>query len=107
MYKNKVDGNGKVKSNKLRLMVQWFNQEEGINYNETFVPVVKLKEIRLLVVFSTFKEYTLYQMDVNNALLNKNIKEEVYVKKPPGFESIKFPDHFYKLEKALHMLKNP
>ena len=86
-------------------MVQAYNQEEGIDFDETFAPVARLEAIRLLVSFAAYKEFILYQMDIKSAFLNDILKEEVYVKKPPGFESKEFPDHVYKLDKALYGLK--
>lgn len=59
VYKNKVDENRIATRNKKRLVVQRYNQEEGIDY-ETFATVERLKTIRLLVAFSFFKEFTLY-----------------------------------------------
>jgi hypothetical protein len=44
-------------------------------------------------------------MDVKNVFLNGPIKEEVYVKQPPGFEDKEYPNHVYKLHKALYGLK--
>jgi len=44
-------------------------------------------------------------MDVKSAFLNAVISEEVYVKQPPGFEDLKYPDHVYKLKKSLYGLK--
>ena len=45
-------------------------------------------------------------MDIKSAFLNEELKEEVYLQQPPGFESIEFPDHCYKLEKAVYGLKH-
>ena len=50
-------------------------------------------------------EFKLYQMDVKSAFLNGYLQEEVYVKQPPDFENTKYPDHVYKLDKALYGLK--
>lgn len=86
-------------------MLQVYSQEEGINYYETFASVKILEEIRLLVAFAAFKQFTLYQIDVKSAFMNANMKEEVYVKQSPGFESIEFLDYVYKLCKALNRLK--
>ncbi|WMV09939.1 hypothetical protein MTR67_003324 [Solanum verrucosum] len=94
VYRNKLDENGTVIRNKARLVVQ------GINYDETFASVARLEAIRLLIAFVIFKEFT-----CESAFLNGYLKEEIYVKQPPGFENPEFPDHVYKLDKALYGLK--
>jgi hypothetical protein len=58
-----------------------------------------------LLAFAASKGFKLYQMDVKSAFLNGVIQEKVYVRKPPGFESLKYPDRVYKLSKALYGLK--
>ena len=91
--------------NKARLVAQGYNQEEGIDFDETFAHVARLKSIRMLLVFACHKDFILFQMDMKRAFLNGYIMEEVYVKQPLGFENEKFPDHIYKLTKALYGLK--
>ena len=91
--------------NKARLVAQGFNQEEGIDYEETFAPVARLESIRMLLAFACHKGFTLFQMDVKSAFLNGYILEEVYVEQPPGFQNHKYPDHVFKLKKALYGLK--
>jgi len=86
-------------------VVQGYNQEEGINYEETFAPVARIEAIRILIAFATHMKIKLYQMDVKSAVLNGYLKEEVYVMQPPGFESKEFPNHVFKLNKALYGLK--
>jgi hypothetical protein len=90
--------------NKAHLVAQGYNQVEGIDFGETFAHVAHLEAIRILLVFATFKGFKLYQMDVKSAFLNGVIQEEVYVRQPPGFESLKYPDRVYKLLKALYGL---
>ena len=86
-------------------MVQNYNQDEGIDYEETLAPVVRIKAIRILVAFVAHIEIKLYQMDVKSAFLNGYFKEEVYVSPPPDFENHDFPNHVFKLDKALYGLK--
>jgi transposase InsO family protein len=105
VFRNKLDENGKVVRNKARLVAQGYNQEEGIDYEETFAPVARLEAIRILLAFASFMSIKLYQMDVKCAFLNGFLEEEVYVAQPPGFESSDFPNHVYKLDKALYGLK--
>ena len=105
VYRNKVDEHGVIVRNKARLVAQGYNQEEGIDYEETFAPVARLESIRMLLAFACHKNFVLYQMDVKSAFLNGYIMEEVYVSQPPGFQDHKYPNHVYKLKKALYGLK--
>ncbi|GKF27577.1 retrovirus-related pol polyprotein from transposon TNT 1-94, partial [Tanacetum coccineum] len=81
---------------------QGYNQQEGIDYDETFALVVILEAIIIFLAFTTYMNFIVYQMDVKSAFLNGKLKEEVYVKQPPGFKSNEFPNHVCKLDKALY-----
>lgn len=105
VFRNKTDENGVIVRNKARLVAQGFNQEEGIDYDETFAPVARLESIRMLLAFACYKDFILYQMDVKSAFLNGYIMEEVYVEQPPGFINHEYPDFVFKLKKALYGLK--
>ncbi|KAG5561088.1 hypothetical protein RHGRI_004190 [Rhododendron griersonianum] len=105
VFKNKMDESGVVVRNKARLVAQGYNQEEGIDFDETFAPVARLEAIRMLLAFACYKNFKLFQMDVKSAFLNGFISEEVFVKQPPGFQNHEFPDHVFKLSKALYGLK--
>jgi hypothetical protein len=76
--------------NKARLVAQGFSEVEGLDFGETFAPVVRLEAIMMFLVFATSKGFKLYQMDVKSAFLNGFIQEEVYVRKPLGFENPKY-----------------
>jgi hypothetical protein len=80
-----------VVRNKSRLVAQGYSQKEGIDYEETFAPVAHSEAIRILLAFSMAKGFKLYQTYVKSAFLNGFLEEEVYVKQPPGFESVEFP----------------
>nr|GEY28356.1 copia protein [Tanacetum cinerariifolium] len=75
--------------------------DAGIDYDEMFAPVARIKAIRLFFEYAAHKDFTVFQMDVKTAFLNGIIKEEVYVGQPPGFVSNQYPDHVYALDKAL------
>jgi hypothetical protein len=105
VFKNKLDENGIIVRNKARLVAQGYNQEEGIDFEETFAPIARLEAIRLLLAYTCSMNFQLFQMDVKSAFLNGYINEEVYVKQPPGFEDFKHPSHVFKLKKALYGLK--
>ena len=59
VFRNKMDENGIIVRNKARLVAQGYNQEEGIDYEETFAPVARLEAIRMLLAFACFKDFVL------------------------------------------------
>jgi hypothetical protein len=67
--------------------------------------VARLESIRILLAYAAHHSFKLFQMDVKSAFLNGPIKEEVYMERPPSFEDDRYPDHVYKLSKALYELK--
>jgi len=105
VFRNKLDGNGKVVRNKARLVAKGYSQWEGIDYKENYVPIARLEAICILLSFATFSNMKLYQLDVKNTSLNGLIQEEVYVEQPPRFESETLPQHVFKLNKTLYGLK--
>ncbi|GJV35799.1 retrovirus-related pol polyprotein from transposon TNT 1-94 [Tanacetum coccineum] len=105
VYRNKLDENGVVTRNKARLVAQGYNQQEGIDYDETYAPVARLESIRILLAYACALDFKLYQMDVKSAFLNGFINEEVYVAQPPGFIDFAKPNYVYRLEKAFYGLK--
>ncbi|GKA74354.1 retrovirus-related pol polyprotein from transposon TNT 1-94 [Tanacetum coccineum] len=105
VYRNKLDENGVVTRNKARLVAQGYNQQEGIDYDETYAPVARLESIRILLAYAYALDFKLYQMDVKSAFLNGFINEEVYVAQPLGFIDFAKPNYVYRLKKALYGLK--
>ncbi|GKC62445.1 retrovirus-related pol polyprotein from transposon TNT 1-94 [Tanacetum coccineum] len=105
VFRNKLDENGIVSRNKAMLVAQGYNQQEGINYDETYTPVARLESIRILLAYACALDFKLFQMDVKSAFLNCFINEEVYVAQPSGFINFEKLDHVYKLKKALYGLK--
>ncbi|GJZ15997.1 retrovirus-related pol polyprotein from transposon TNT 1-94, partial [Tanacetum coccineum] len=93
IQKNKMDENGIVIKNKARLVAQGYNQQEGIDYEETFAPVARLDVIRIFLAYVAYIGFLVYQMDVKSAFLNGKISKEVYLQQPPGFESSEYPNH--------------
>nr|GEU95025.1 putative ribonuclease H-like domain-containing protein [Tanacetum cinerariifolium] len=91
VLKNKKDERGIVVRNKARLVAQGHTQEEGIDYDELFAPVARIKAIRLFLAYASFMGFTVYQMDVKSAFIYGTIDEEVYVMQPLGFQDPAFP----------------
>nr|GEU92393.1 retrovirus-related Pol polyprotein from transposon TNT 1-94 [Tanacetum cinerariifolium] len=105
VFRNKLDENGIVSRNKARFVAQGYNQQEGIDYDETYALVARLESIKILLAIDCTNDFKLYQMDLKSAFLNGFINEEVYVAQPPGFIDFQKPNYVYKLKKALYGLK--
>ncbi|GKA42806.1 retrovirus-related pol polyprotein from transposon TNT 1-94 [Tanacetum coccineum] len=77
VFRNKLDENGNVSRNKAWLVAQGYNQQEGIDYDETYAPVSRLESIRILLAYAYALDFKLFQIDVKSAFLNGFINEEV------------------------------
>ena len=87
VYKRKIGANGQVETYKARLVAKGFKQRQGIDFDETFLPVALLKSIRILLAIAAYYDYEIWQMDVKTAFLNEKLEEEVYMTQPEGFIS--------------------
>ncbi|GJR66956.1 retrovirus-related pol polyprotein from transposon TNT 1-94 [Tanacetum coccineum] len=105
IYKVKLDEYDDVLKNKARQVAKGYQQEDGINFEESFAPVARIEAIRIFIANAASKNMTIYQMDVKTAFLNDDLKEEVYVSQPKGFVDPDHPTHVYRLKKALYGLK--
>ena len=90
MFRNKLDESGVITRNKSRLVVQGYNQEEDIDYDETVAPVARMAATIILIACAAFMGFKLYQMDVKSTFLNGDLKEKVYVQQPPGFQDMSY-----------------
>lgn len=100
------DESGKlVETAKGRLVARGFQQVEGIDYTETFAPVIKFTTIRLLLALVAHFDLELHQMDVVTAFLNGDLHEEIYMEQPEGCIDKVKPDSVCKLLKAIYGLK--
>nr|GEV80604.1 retrovirus-related Pol polyprotein from transposon TNT 1-94 [Tanacetum cinerariifolium] len=105
IYKVKLDEYGNVLKNKARSVAKGFSQEEGIDFEESFAPMARLKAIRIFIANTSSKNIIVYQMDMKTAFLSGELKEEVYVSQPEGFVDPDHPHHVYQFKKALYDLK--
>ena len=78
----KFRADGTVECYKARLVAKGYTQQEGVDYNETFSPVIKLTSVKLMVGLAASKGWKLSQMDVSNAFLHNTLDEEIYMSLP-------------------------
>nr|GEV14436.1 hypothetical protein [Tanacetum cinerariifolium] len=105
IYKVKLDEYGDVMKNKAQLVAKGYRQEEGIDFEESFAPVARIKAIRIFIANAASRNTPIYQMDVKTDFLNGELKEEVYVSQHEGFVDPDHPTHVYRLKNALYGLK--
>lgn len=101
LYSNKYNSDGSVERPKARLVACGNRQREGTDYKETFAPVAKMTTVRSLLRVVAGKGWIVHQMDVHNAFLLGDLKEEVYMKLPQGFKCSD-PNKVLKLHKAIY-----
>jgi hypothetical protein len=101
--KNKSDGT--LSCYKARWVCRGFSQQDGIDYDETFSPVVKPSTICTVLSLVVSSSWPIYQLDVKNAFLNGTLNETVYCQQPLGFEDPSTPSHVCLLNKSLYGLK--
>ena len=87
VYCIKYNPDGTVRRHKSRLVACGNRQKEGMDYKETFAPVIKMATFRIFLGVASARNWELHQMDVQNAFLHGDLEEEVYMKLPPGYET--------------------
>ncbi|KAH9764120.1 retrovirus-related pol polyprotein from transposon RE1 [Citrus sinensis] len=105
IYKVKENSDGSINKYKARLVAKGFLQTPGLDFNKTFSPVVKAATIRIILTMAVNNDWLLRQVDINNAFLNGDLTEAVYMPQPEGFEDKNRPSYICKLEKALYGLR--
>jgi hypothetical protein len=86
IFKNKLNENGHIIKNKIKLVCKGYSQVEGIDFEETCAPLPRLESIIMFFAFACFKTFKIFQMDVKEAFLNGTLEEEFYLEQPKTFK---------------------
>ena len=84
MFKIKTLPNGQIDKYKARLCARGFSQQYGIDYFETFSPVVRMESLRILLAVAAAHDLEVHQMDVVDAYLLGELDEDIYIMTPEG-----------------------
>ncbi|GKA40896.1 ribonuclease H-like domain-containing protein [Tanacetum coccineum] len=105
LFKHKFNADGSLSRYKARLVANGRSQQQGIDCDETFSPVVKPATIRTVLSLAVSREWPIHQLDVKNAFLHGHLTETVYMHQPPGFVDSVHPDYVCHLQRSLYGLK--
>jgi hypothetical protein len=105
VFKVKLHPDGTLEQYKARWVVRGFHQRPGIDFTETFSPVVKPATIRTVLALVASHHWPAHQLDVSNAFLHGNIEEQVYCQQPTGFADPERPDDVCLLSRSLYGLR--
>lgn len=105
VYTLKTDIEGRIQKYKARLVAKGFTQREGVDFFETFAPVVRYESIRLLLALAARDDLEIANFDVKTAFLNGDLQEELYMHQPPGYEVECNESVVCKLHRSLYGLK--
>lgn len=105
IFKTKYKADGSIERRKARLVARGFQQTAGLDFDETFSPVVKSSSVRIILAIAVHLNWEVRQLDINNAFLNGSLKETVFMYQPEGYIDSTKPNHICKLSKAIYGLK--
>jgi hypothetical protein len=105
ILKNKLNPDGSLERRKARWVLRGDIQRPGVDFDQTFSPVVKPATIRTVLTLAASNKWPVHQLDVSNAFLHGKLKETVYCQQPTGFVDSERPDHVCLLDKSLYGLR--
>jgi len=105
VYKVKLRADGSIECYKARWVAKGYSQRFGIDYDETFAPVMRMENLRFLLAIATILDLEIHQMDVDLAFLQASLMEKIYIEQPEGFVDANHPEWVCLLLQSLYGLK--
>jgi hypothetical protein len=105
LFCHKLTSDGSLARYKARWVLQGFTQCLGVDYDETFNPVIKFATVRTILTLVLSRDWAIHQLDVKNAFLHGTLMETVYCSQPTGFVDEAHPDLVCRLNRSLYGLK--
>lgn len=105
VYKIKQNPNGSIERFKARFVAKGYEQQIGVDYNDTFSPVIKPSTIRVILAITVHFHWDIKQFDVSNGFLHVDLLEKVFMEQPQIFVDPQHPNHVCRLNKAIYGLK--
>jgi hypothetical protein len=105
IFKHQFNSDGSLERYKTHWILCGFTQRLGVDYDETFNPVVKPATIRTVLSLAVSRSWPVHQLDVNNVFLHDTLSETIYCNQPTKFVDLAQPHHVCLLNKSLYVLK--
>ena len=105
VFKLKKNSNGEIIKHKARLVAKGYTQQQGVDFDEAFVPVARLDTVRVILAVAANRRWQVDHLDVKSVFLNGELREELYVAQPEGYVVQGKENFVYKLHKALYGLR--
>ena len=84
-HKYNPDGSIKHGKEKARLVAQGFSQRQGVDFADTYAPVIKLTSMRIILAYANYHDYEIMSFDVKTTFLHAKLDYLLYAKQIPGF----------------------
>ena len=105
VFRTKFKVDGTLDKYNARLVAKGFQQTPGLDFSKTFSPVIKASTIRIIFMLAMSRNWVIQQIDINNAFLNGDLRDDVFMAQPAGFVDSTKPTYVCKLLKDLYGLK--